>query len=74
MDAVIRQYVLERNEIVTESLKMVVWKVLILAMGASTAVFLARWMGPDLRGELAIFLMILSLGALVFQPVQVASA
>lgn len=51
----------------SDSLKMLGWKVLIIGMGAFTAVILARWLGPDLRGELAILLLTLSLATLVFQ-------
>ena len=46
---------------------MLVWKGLTVSLGAITAILLARWLGPELRGELALILLTLSLATLIFQ-------
>ena len=50
-----------------DSFKMLVWKGLTVSVSAFTAILLARWLGPDLRGELAIIVLTLSLATLIFQ-------
>ena len=50
-----------------DSFKMLIWKGLTVFVSAFTAVLLARWLGPELRGELAILLLTLSLATLIFQ-------
>ena len=43
------------------------WKAISVAFAAFTAVLLARWLGPEVRGELALILLTLSLATLMFQ-------
>ncbi|MDA7774265.1 hypothetical protein N8993_08785, partial [Pseudomonadales bacterium] len=57
----------EQQKIFNDSLKMLVWKGLTVSVAAFTAVLLARWLGPELRGELAIIILTLSLVTLIFQ-------
>jgi len=49
------------------SLQMVLWRGVTILLGAATAIMLARWLGPEDRGELTIFLLWISLAALVLQ-------
>lgn len=60
-------FVDREKKIFADSLTMLIWKVLTVVVSTITAVLLARWLGPDLRGELAIIILTLSLVTLVFQ-------
>lgn len=53
--------------IIRDSLVMLAWRVAAIAIGVITTVLLARWLGPQDRGELAILVLSLALVTLVLQ-------
>jgi O-antigen/teichoic acid export membrane protein len=53
--------------IIRDSFVMLTWRVAAIAIGVLTTVLLARWLGPQDRGELAILVLSLALVTLVLQ-------
>jgi O-antigen/teichoic acid export membrane protein len=53
--------------IIRDSFVMLTWRVAVIAIGVVTTVLLARWLGPQDRGELAILVLSLALVTLVLQ-------